>query len=241
MSARWLQVLPDGDAAARRAADFIAERLRRTVATKGRFCIALSGGSTPIPMFGALAAMSLPWRHVEIYQVHERIAPEGSPHRHLTYLKAAFGATGAKIIAMPVESVDLASAMTTYAEALPGIFDLIHLGLGLDGRTAALIPGDPVLDIVDRDVALCGPVHGLSRMTLTYRGLSKATEILWLVTGADKAAPLARLCADDREIPAGRVISERVRFVTDDAAVRELQERPPAGVHLWHRSVASSN
>jgi 6-phosphogluconolactonase len=239
VSARWLQVLPDSDAAARRAADFIAGRLRRAVAARDRFCLALSGGSTPIPMFGALAAMSLPWRQVEIYQVHEQIVPEGSENRNLTNLRAAFGATGAKIIPMPVESVDLASAATAYEEVLPGVFDLVHLGLGLDGHTASLVPGDPVLDIVDRDVALCGPYQGLSRMTLTYRGLSKATEIIWLVTGADKAAPLARLCTDDREIPAGRVRAERVRFVTDAAAVQELEDRPQTGVHLWHRRVST--
>lgn len=241
MSGRWLQVLPDADAAALRGADVIARRLRAAVSARGRFRMALSGGSTPGPMFEALAAKSLPWGLVEIYQVDERVVPMGDPERNLTAIHAAFGDTGVRIVPMPVESGDLAGAATRYGETLPDVFDLVHLGLGLDGHTASLVPDDPVLDIVDRDVALCGPYRGQSRMTLTYRGLAKATEVLWLITGAEKAAPLARLCADDWEVPAVRVTCERSRLVTDDAAVDALNTCVPKGVHLWHRSISPSS
>ena len=235
MNDRWLQVLPDAGAAARRAADVLAGRLLSAVAAKGRFRVALSGGSTPIPMFEALAAKSLPWRQVEIYQVDEQVAPLGSAQRNLTAIEAIFGDNGATIVAMPVDSDDQAGAAARYEQALPPVFDLVHLGLGLDGSTASLIPGDPILDISDRDVALCGPYKGTLRMTLTFRGLSKATEILWLITGADKAASLACLCAVESTVPAARVVSERTRLVTDAAAARDLEAHLPIGVHLWHR------
>jgi 6-phosphogluconolactonase len=235
MSVRWLQVLPDADAAARRAAEVIAGRLRAAVSARGRFRLALSGGLTPIAMFEALAAKSLPWGQVEIYQVDERIAPPESTQRNLATIRAAFDGTGATIVAMPVESDDLADAAVRYEQALPGSFDLVHLGLGLEGHTASLFPGDPALSVLDRDVALSGPSQGLRRMTLTYRGLAKAIEILWLITGAAKAVPLARLCADDWDIPAARVTCDRVRFVTDADAVDALKTHAPKGVHLWHR------
>lgn len=190
MVMRWLQVLPDADAAARRAADVIAGRLQRAVAARGCFHLAVSGGLTPIPMFEALAAKPLPWSQVQIYQVDERVAPRRERGRNLAAIEAAWGGTDATVVAMPVDWDDLVGAATRYAEALPHRFDLVHLGLGLDGRTASLVPGDPVLDVVDRDVALCGPCEGAICMTLTYRGLAKASEILWLVTGANKVAPL---------------------------------------------------
>jgi 6-phosphogluconolactonase len=228
-------VLPNAEAATARAADVIAERLRTAVSAKSRFCLALSGGSTPIPMFEALAPKPLPWDQVEIYQVDERVAPGGSRKRNLTAIQAAFGRTRARIVAMPVESDDLVGAAARYEEALPRAFDLIQLGLGLDGHTASLYPGDPVLDIVDRDVALCGPRQGLSRMTLTYRGLSKATEIIWLITGATRSIPLRRLCDQDEEMPAARVACERTRIITDEHAADGLESYARKGVHLWHR------
>jgi 6-phosphogluconolactonase len=235
MSDRWLQVLPDADAAARRAAEVVAGRLRAAVSARGQFRLALSGGLTPIPMFEALAAMSLPWGQVEIYQVDERVAPLGSAQRNLTAIRAAFDRTGATIVAMPVESGDLAGAALRYEDGLPRDFDLVHLGLGLDGHTASLFPGDPALGVLDRYVALSGVSRGLPGMTLTYRGLAKAVEIIWLITGVAKAVPLARLCADDPDIPAVGVKCERMRFVTDAGAVDALKTNAPKGVHLWHR------
>jgi 6-phosphogluconolactonase/glucosamine-6-phosphate isomerase/deaminase len=98
--------------------------------------------------------------------------------------------------------------------------DLIHLGLGPDGHTASLVPGDPVLDVTDRHVALTsGEYQGYRRMTLTYPEIEDARQILWLVTGAEKREPLAKLLAGDPSIPAGRVGNENMIVVADQAAV----------------------
>jgi 6-phosphogluconolactonase len=101
---------------------------------------------------------------------------------------------------------------------VPAVLDLVHLGLGPDGHTASLVPGDPVLAVTDRAVALAGPYQGHRRMTLTFPVLDRARRILWLATGAEKKPMLARLRAGDRSIPAGRVSSERALLLTDRAA-----------------------
>src|SRR5256884_8188894 len=80
-----------------------------------------------------------------------------------------------------------------------------NLGLGPDGHTASLVPGDPVLDVTDADVALTGVYQGRRRMTSTYPVLNRARRVLWLVTGKDKVAALGRLRAGDVSIPAGRI------------------------------------
>ena len=94
----------------------------------------------------------------------------------------------------------------------------MHLGLGADGHTASLVPGDPVLDVLDRDVAITGEYQGRRRMTLTYPVLNRARKVLWLTTGASKAPMLARLRAADAAIPAGRVRQENAVILADAAA-----------------------
>ena len=214
-----IEVLADADAVAERAATFVAEQVDAAVADRGGFSFAVSGGHTPWAMFAHLTE-KVAWEGVTIYQVDERIAPDGDPDRNLTHLTASLpSGLGADVRPMPVEGQDLEEAATVYARSLPERFDLVHLGLGPDGHTASLVPGDAVLDVNDRDVALTGVYQGRRRMTLTYPALNRARQVLWLITGADKVDALRRLRAGDRSIPAGRVETPSQLVIADDAAV----------------------
>ena len=217
-----LETLADADAVARRGAAVVAELARAAEAARGGFTFAVSGGKTPWAMFGHLAAEDMPWEATTIFQVDERVAPEGDPDRNLTNLRAALGPAPARVVAMPVNDADLEAAAGRYAAGLPARFDLVHLGLGDDGHTASLVPGDPVLDVSDRDVALTAVYRGRQRMTLTYPGLARANQLLWLVTGPDKAGPLAQLLAGDRSIPAGGVEAAASLVLADSAAASAL-------------------
>ncbi len=213
-----LEILPDPDAVARRGAEFVAAQARAAVGDHGRFYFAVSGGRTPWAMFAHLSDEDMPWSQTAIWQVDERVAPAGDPDRNLTNLQAALASQGdADLHPMPVEDDDLEAAAARYAESLPEYFDLVHLGLGPDGHTASLVPGDPVLEVVDRDVALTGIHQGRRRMTLTYPALNRAFQVLWLVTGEDKVDALARLQRRDTSIPAGRVTAKTQVIVADAA------------------------
>ena len=213
-----IEVLPDGRAVAQRGAEIVGSAAATAIAERGQFTFAVSGGRTPWAMFADLAG-KLPWEKVTIFQVDERVAPDGDPDRNLTQLEQSLPPGGAADVrAMPVWSEDLEAAAAMYADALPEQLDLVHLGLGPDGHTASLVPGDPVLDVTDRDVAVTGAYQGRQRMTLTYPALKRARQILWLVTGADKVDALARLRAGDASIPAGRVSTAHAVVVADSAA-----------------------
>ncbi len=213
-----VEVLPDAQAAAERGAELIAGAAAQAIAKRDRFTLAVSGGSTPGAMFAALYGR-MPWEKVTIFQVDERIAPDGDPHRNLTLLQRSLPPGGvADVRPMPVTAHDLEEAATGYASALPERLDLVHLGLGPDGHTASLVPGDPVLEVDDRDVALTGEYQGRRRMTLTYLPLDRARRILWLVTGDDKIDALARLRAGDTSIPAGRITTANALVIADAAA-----------------------
>ena len=213
-----LQILHDPDAVVRAGAVFVAERARAAVAASRSFRFAVSGGHTPWAMFAELASEAVPWEATVIYQVDERVAPPGDPDRNLTHLTKALGSAPAQVRPMPVNQGDLVAAAASYAAVLPGYFDLVHLGLGPDGHTASLVPGDPVLSVTDRLVALTRPYQDRVRMTLTYPALARARQILWLVTGADKMEPLARLLAGDTTMPAGRVQAAASLVMADRAA-----------------------
>jgi len=213
-----LESLADADAVARAGAAFVAERARAAVAARGSFYFAVSGGHTPWAMFAELASLTVPWDKVVIYQVDERVAPPDDPDRNLVHLTKSLGSAPAQVRAMPVNSSDLAAAAARYASWLPEHFDLVHLGLGPDGHTASLVPGDPVLSVTDRLVALTQPYQERVRMTLTYPALARAGQILFLVTGSDKKDPLAMLLAGDTTIPAGRVEAGASLVMADHAA-----------------------
>lgn len=213
-----IEILSDAGAASERGADRIVEAARGAVAERGSFAMAVSGGRGPWAMFGALEGR-MPWERVTIFQVDERAAPDGDPDRNLTHLLRSLPAGGvADVRPMPVTADDLEKAAAAYAQSLPDAFDLVHLGLGPDGHTASLVPGDPVLDVTDRDVAVTGEYQGRRRMTLTYPALNRSRRILWLVTGDDKVDALARLRAGDASIPAGRIAGDRALVVADAAA-----------------------
>ena len=214
-----VEILPDATAVAVRGAEHVAERARAAIADRGRFTFAVSGGRTPWAMFADLAGM-IRWEKVTIYQVDERVVPDGDPDRNLTHLRASLSPGGiADVRAMPVEAHDLDAAAADYASIIPEALDLVHLGLGPDGHTASLLPGDPVLDVMDREVAVTGEYQGHRRMTLTYPALNRARRVLWLVTGDDKVDALERLRAGDESIPAGRVGTENALVIADRAAV----------------------
>jgi 6-phosphogluconolactonase len=214
-----LTVLPDAAAVARRGAETIAATARAAVNARDGFALALSGGSTPWPMLAALAEEDVPWERSRIWQVDERVAPDGHPDRNLTGMLANLPAAARdRVVPMPVTEPDLEAAAARYAAALPVRFDLVHLGLGDDGHTASLVPGDPVLDVVDRPVAATGAYRGRRRMTLTFPVLEGSAFVLWQVVGPDKAPALARLLAGDPSVPAGRVRAERQVVLADAAA-----------------------
>jgi 6-phosphogluconolactonase len=171
-------------------------------------------------MFARLAEEEVPWETTEIFQVDERVAPDGDPARNLTHLEESLPAQAVeRLRPMPVTDEDPDGAASRYESALPETLDLVHLGLGPDGHTASLVPGDPVLEIRDRRVALTGGEYqGHRRMTLTYPALAAARRILWLITGEDKRDALARLLDGDASIPAGRVEPRGGIVVADQAA-----------------------
>jgi len=219
-----LEVLPGPEEVAERGARVFAEAARSAVEARGRFAAAVSGGRTPWAMFAHLATEDVPWAHVHLWQVDERIAPDGDPDRNLTHLVASLPPRATPIVhGMPVDEEDLASAAGRYEAALPEVLDLVHLGLGEDGHTASLVPGDPVLDVEDRDVAVTGEYRGRRRMTLTYRAISRADRLLWLVTGAEKARALSLLVEGDPSIPAGRVRAARSLILADEAAAAAVR------------------
>jgi 6-phosphogluconolactonase len=219
---RELEVLADADAAARRGAEVIADIVRSR--DGGAFAMAVSGGRTPWIMLGHLGTRGLDRSSGGIWQVDERVAPDGHGDRNLTGLLGSLPPDARpNVHPMPVTERDLDAAAARYASELPQRFDVVHLGLGDDGHTASLVPGDAVLDVTDRDVAVTGEYRGRRRMTFTYPLLDRQPFVLWLVAGSDKAAVLPLLLTSDPSIPAGRVRAERQLVVADEAAAAELR------------------
>ena len=209
----------DVDVLATAAANVVAERARRAVAATGAFSFAVSGGRTPWKMFNELLSCDVPWEQTVIYQVDERVAPLGDAGRNLTSLLDALSSVAPLIEPMPVNDDDIGAGAERYGASLPERLDLVHLGLGPDGHTASLVPGDPVLDVSDRLVATTEEYQGHRRMTLTYRALARADQIVWLVSGSDKRNALTKLMAGDESIPAGRVTAARSLIMADRAAL----------------------
>jgi len=228
-----IEILATDDQLARRGAELIASEARAAVASRGQFVMAVSGGRNPWTMFGYLASQDVPWDKIDVVQVDERVAPDGDPDRNLTHLRESLLRRAPlrpeQIHAMPVNDHDLRAAADRYAETLaklsgrPPVIDLVHLGMGPDGHTASLVPGDPVLNVADRDVAVTGVYQGRQRMTLTYPVLNRARSILWLVSDQSKADALVRMVNGDPTIPAGRIRNDNAILLADPAAASRLK------------------
>jgi len=224
-----VEIFANLEAVSKRAAAIVAADAREAVAARGSFNVAFSGGHGPWVMMRDLANEDVPWEKVQVFQIDERVAPAGDPDRNFTHIRETLVShvplEPEQIHPMPVESSDLGAAADQYAQTLrqycgaTPVLDLAHLGLGPDGHTASLVPGDPVLNVTDRDVALTGVYQDRRRMTLTYPMINRSRKILWLVTGADKVDALKKLRAADPSIPGGRIAQENALCLAEQASV----------------------
>ena len=226
-----VELLDDPGAVARQAATRIEAAAREATADRGRFTVAFSGGPTPAATLAELAQREVLWPRVHVFQVDERIAPDGHPDRNAGPLRDfadRVGLPAANLHLAPVGALDPEAAARAYERDLretcgrPPVLDLVQLGLGGDGHTASLVPGDPVLEVEDRDVAATGIFNGRRRVTLTFPAIDRSRHLLWIVTGAEKADAIRRLVAGDPSIPAGRVRRDRARLVVDREGGGEL-------------------
>lgn len=218
-----LVVEATAEQAAQAAADIIGASLRSAINTRGTAGVAFSGGQTPTPMLEALARLSLPWHHVHVFQVDERVAPDGDAQRNSTALRHnLLDRVETNVHLMDVTASDLFEATQRYAALLREHepLDVVHLGVGDDGHTASWPPGAPVVDEVDNDVAIVGLFRGFVRMTITPRVVDRARAVVLLIAGTDKAPVLARMLAGDQTVVASLALGPHAVIVADAAAAR---------------------
>ncbi len=240
-------IVEDAEAAARTAADWLRETTASAVAAAGRAFIALSGGATPRRMQRLLAtapyAAAIPWERVHLFWVDERMVPASDPASNFGAARQDFiGALAPRLGGVhPIGvSDDPERSAQRYEDELRAhfrrqgeegpVFDLIFLGIGPDGHTASLFPGSPVLAETRRwTAAVKGGRPDLWRVTLTYPALNRARQVVFLVTGADKAAVLRRLWTDPQAaLPAQRVRPQNgtLRWIVDREAAGTDREVP---------------
>jgi 6-phosphogluconolactonase len=227
-----IQVLPTADAAAARAADWLRAEIGRASAQRGRCLIALSGGRTPWRMLRELRRLRVHWHDLQVFQTDERVVPANDERRNsrqiADFLVAPDALAADQFHPMPVERSDLRAGADEYARLLgefggsPPVFDVVQLGLGADGHTASLVPGDRLLAERTAAVGVSVAYQGVVRMSLTFPVLDAARHRLWLVTGSDKAGALGQLWAGETSVPAGRVAREAAFVFADTAAAAGL-------------------
>jgi 6-phosphogluconolactonase len=238
---RRFEVLPDVQAVATATADRLLAAGRNAIRRRGRFILALTGGTTPLAVCPLLVVpprvRMLDWSRVEFFFGDERAVPPNDPESNYNTARLALldylpGLRMDQVHRMPCELEDLDAGAWQYERELrqvvggPGVprFDLIWLGMGADGHTASLFPGTDALDERER-LVLANWVPSLEawRMTLTYPVLNAAREAMFVVTGADKAEAFAEVRSGSSEPPAGRVRAERTLWLVDAAAAGRVE------------------
>lgn len=234
-------VLPTPTDVAAAAADGFVKAARNAIRARGRFLVALSGGRSPHTAFHLLRAAPrvtrVRWGQVEILWSDERAVPPDDPESNYGAARESLlvhlpGLRPEAVHRMAGEGPDLDAAAWAYEAELrqvtgvgPGqvpVLDLIWLGMGVDGHTASLCPGDDALMVANRlVVATWPPGYDTPRLTLTYPVLNAARQVTFLVVGADKAETLAAVRAGE-DLPAARVHAERVSWLVDAAAAGQL-------------------
>lgn len=215
---RTVEVLPDKAAIVQRSLDLILSKLHEAIAARDRFTIALSGGSTPKPLYEAIAAQNLPWEKIHVFWGDERYVPPDHPDSNEGMARRAWldrvPMPAANIHPMPTDPADPAIAAQlheqqlqeffgTTAGTLPS-FDVVLLGIGDDAHTASLFPHTPALRVRDRLVTV-GSKDGQPRITFTAPLINQARCVIFLVAGASKQPALAQIFApegDEQQYPA---------------------------------------
>jgi 6-phosphogluconolactonase len=222
-------VTPTPADAAAETAQWIARRIRTAVRARGVCRLAVSGGSSIVPLFDALVGIDgLPWKQVHVFQVDERIAPDGHVDRNANDLLAHFAAPAGlpkrNVHLMPVTRASLSAAARAYVVALGHEpLDIVHLGMGEDGHTASWPPGDDTTVATEATVAVTGVFNGRQRMTMTPVAVNAARARVALIAGGGKAEPLSRWMLGAPDLPINHLRRSNTTVIADAAAAARLQ------------------
>jgi 6-phosphogluconolactonase len=233
-----LIVFPDTEALARGAAVWLRDRI---APLQGRIAIALSGGSTPRRLFHLMGSEfkgEFPWSRMHFFWGDERFVPHDNPESNfrMVYetLLSEVAVPPGNIHPVPTEGMEIDDAARAYERELQGfygasklqpdkfLFDVQFLGLGEDGHTASLIPGEPVLEERERWVVAVAHGRPETRITLTYPAIESSRHIGFLVSGTGKRDILHKVRAQSADVPAARLRPcGDLTFLADRAAVGE--------------------
>ena len=207
---KQIEVLPDRTAAIDRAIALIQEKIAEAIAARGQFTIALCGGSTPKPLYEALAAQNLPWDKIHIFWGDERYVAPDHPDSNEGMVRQTWlnnvPIPPTNIHPIPTGAGDPAADAQKHDDQLREFFgaaagefpsfDFMLQGMGDDGHTASLFPHTEVLQVRDRLVAV-GNKDGQPRITFTVPLINQARCVLFFVIGASKKPALAQVLAPE--------------------------------------------
>lgn len=207
---KTVEVLPDKEALVQRALALVVEMIQAAIAERGQCTIALSGGSTPKPLYAALGKQDLPWNAIHLFWGDERYVPYDHPDSNYRMIREVWlepaSIPASSIHPMPTDAADPATAAQQYEALLQAFFqlapqdfpafDIMLLGMGDDGHTASLFPHTPALQVRDRLVTV-GNKDGQPRLTMTVPVLNQARNVIFLVAGASKRPALVHVFADE--------------------------------------------